>query len=164
MSLFGRLMNLKNWREYVDSTCKNSNRAYYYPSHPPDGKPRRLHNLTGKLVNKADLLEFYIEPKKPAYSKSNFQPVNSPSGSLSQLDIQIAKKLRKDKNERKNFAEKNSIVIVDGVAKYFVCPKCGRKDATFFYIDGTGAYCAHQNSCRWRGSLFELGTTGGYLL
>jgi len=79
--------------------------------------------------------------------------------------------LRNDSSERRKFALWLGATIKGGEsgerAVLWSCPRCGKNDCTFFYIDPTrypSAYCNHRNNCNWKGSVGYLAEINCYTL
>jgi len=87
--------------------------------------------------------------------------------------------LRNDPGARRTFAlwlgatiksagfDKRTGKIIGERAVLWSCPRCGKTDCTFFYIDPTrypSAYCNHRNNCNWKESLGYLAEINGYTL
>ena len=77
--------------------------------------------------------------------------------------------LRNDAAARKTFALWLGATIKGGKAGeravLWSCPRCGKNDCTFFYIDPTrypSAYCNHRKKCNWKESLGYLAEINGY--
>ena len=79
--------------------------------------------------------------------------------------------LRNDSTARRTFALWLGATIKGGKsgerAVLWSCPRCGKNDCTYFYIDPTrypSAYCNHRESCNWKESVGYLAEINGYTL
>jgi hypothetical protein len=166
MKIFGEMFSIKE-KEFIDKSCKNPARAYYYPSHPiHTGDPKQLWNY-GKILETSEIYK-RIEERKPKKIKK-YKPLYTPKRGK---DSQIAKKIELEKcpAARKQFCKEAGIDTktiqsndgsINQVGYGFTCPNCRRSDATFIYIDGVNAHCNHKNTCGWSDSLYNLGVYWG---
>jgi hypothetical protein len=81
------------------------------------------------------------------------------------------KVLRNDEGARRLFARWLGATIKGGKhgerAILWSCPRCGKNDCTYFYLDPTrypSAYCNHRNNCNWKESVGYLAEINGYTI
>lgn len=152
------------FKKYIDSSCRNPSRAYYYPSHPIGGTPLRYQRI-GKKIHPDDIMCYRALYQK-TFKKRKYKPVIKTSN-YSDNETKLKNSLRCNSDARKDFATRYGLHLRNQgspseAAIKWDCPNCGRSDTTYFYIEGSGAFCGHLNSCGWSGSLYELGCAWGW--
>ena len=152
------------FKKYIDSSCRNPSRAYYYPSHPIGGTPLRYQRI-GKKIHPDDIMCYRALYQK-TFKKRKYKPVIKTSN-YSDNETKLKNSLRCNSEDRRDFAIRYGLHLRNQgspseAAIKWDCPNCGRSDTTYFYIEGSGAFCGHLNSCGWSGSLYELGCAWGW--
>ena len=155
---YGRLAGLNVPLSYVDVACKNAARAYYYPSAPIESTAASVVWNLGKN----DLWEFPIEKKKVRVYKPS--RIKARGDDYNDLDTELKNNLKNCPKERASMCTLLGGRVINGKCKKWICPQCGRNDATFYFIKGRQVFCDHMNSCTYRGhSLYDLATEAGVL-
>lgn len=169
--LFYKLYPGEEYKNCLDKTCKNASRMYYLPSvHPDTAAQRRLAvQLRGKLYTlnydyvihaemtrkreKEELQKIREKKRRFNLKHRNKHPI------LRELKQELFQEYATNENYRTALAQQLGLNITGGRAEGFVCPTCGRNDATFFYINPDGghmAYCRHMESCGSPGTMSRL--------
>ena len=157
----------KEFEKYIDGSCKNPSRAYFYPSHPIGGTPLKFQRI-GKKITPEDVLCYRPLFKKKVFKKRNFKS-KMKMDNYTDINVKLENDLRYNPDKREEFANiyglqrRNQGTLEDKAVRW-VCPDCGRDDATYFFIHGSQAFCRHLESCGWKGTLFELGEKWGWRL
>ncbi len=163
----------------TDISCKDARRFYYLPAadkhfvgfypNPKDGwRYRWVHNDYGRTLSydfqEMERILFDLEVKRKATLERKAQEKTKrtciPEYSRD-FRSEMIEDLSFEASSRISLGRRIGAKIVLDRAVNFPCPKCGRKDATFFYLDpcimyddndkeyatNIHAYCWHKNSC-----------------
>lgn len=150
----------------MDVACKDERRFYYLPAvgehyqYSINDKGRTLGYNLETLER-----EYRIHLEKEAKLKEDRQRERERLNDLPDYSRDFRKEfmddLRFERSWREALGRRIGAKITNDRAINFVCPKCGRKDATFFYTDPVilwdkngeaycvnhKAYCFHKESC-----------------
>ena len=168
-------------KEFVDLACKDARRLYYLGGYSKEDY--RVYSQLDRINWDAQPLAYQVfdreeeeRLKRKAKMDREFAEYMAvqrrKSGIHRDWNSEQRKKLKCCIDERKHFAQKMSSfggqIIWSQRTKTkqnvgrvvgFPCPRCHRRDCTYFYIDPSilsAAYCQHRNSCNWFGSLWDL--------
>lgn len=154
-------------RRQVDRQCKDASRLFFLPAVPSKAHPRyaKVHDAGGHLL---DLRPWGRLPEDPEVvaarerkraARRRWEGRRVPA---ERREKEAARLLREDPDARLRAAELLGARVVQRaggrVAIDVVCPACARPDV-WFPVDASkmrGAACNHQESCGWRGPLFDL--------
>jgi hypothetical protein len=162
---FGKIMGLKVPHSYIDKTCKNPSRAYYYPS-APIGKSGENARVLWNMQT-ADRWSFDIV--KPKRKKFINKTINVRGDGYNAVDSECGENTANSADWRGTIATKlisfGGRLVDSPTGPKCVgwhCPNCDRQK-TFYYIYGAGVYCSHKNSCGYSATLYELAQHYGVL-
>ena len=151
------------YRATIDPQCKDPGRFYFVPAIPADDAPRFATSWRAG----GDYLGVHtpwdrelgaLREEEARRAKRAPMPRHESRVSWGIADQRVKLRLRKDPTARRDLGVKLGGVDRGATITKVPCPGCGSADVWWF-IDAerkTGAECNHQNSCGWRGSLWEL--------
>lgn len=145
-----------DFSQHLDKSCKDPNRAFYLPSYHYKTKPQK------PIIHLGERFDFkYRVPPPPPPKPRTYPKIKHWSHHDSNGELRYG--LRTNPEWRMIQGHQLGAKINGDRMVGFECPDCKRSDATYFYINGTGAYCGHQKSCNWADSLYELAKYWGKL-
>jgi hypothetical protein len=142
----------------IDAACKDPSRLFFLPAVRSDAWPWFSHIEPTPYLLGIDPSTL-PDPKRPAkfYESKTIAPLLTDDHALRVF----RDRLKTERGARERTAGAVGAVIkgepprAEGVK----CPQCGRPNVWFWIQPGptaNGAYCDHENSCRWAGWLDEL--------